>query len=100
MGTWLESMMIHDDIVTKLAENPILPVPSNPPFAMNIVSHDDYITFVRAYVGVASVLSVFAWADSLGNDVCREHALAVLHLWQGVDGYREVKSISPQPYPF
>lgn len=95
MGIWLESMMIHDDIVTKLAENPVLPVPlSNPPYAMNIASHDDYITLVRAYIGVASVLSVFAWTDSLGNDVCREHTLAVLHLWQKVDGYREVRSTS------
>jgi hypothetical protein len=95
MGTWLESMMIHDDIVTKLAENPVLPVPqSNPPYAMNITCHDDFVTFVRANIGVASVLSVFAWADSLGNDVCRQHTLAVLHLWQGVDGYREVRSIS------
>lgn len=95
MGTWLESMMIHHDIVTKLAENPVLPVPlSNPPHAINITSHDDYITLVRAYMGVASVLSVFAWADSLGHDVCREHTLAVLHLWQKVDGYREVRASS------
>jgi hypothetical protein len=99
MGTWLESMIIHDDIVTKLAENPVLPVPlSNPPYAVNITSHDDYITLVRAYIGVASVLSVFAWTDSLGNDVCREHTLAVLHLWQKVDGYREVRSASSGHY--
>lgn len=93
MGAWLESMMIHDDMVIKLAENPVLPIPqSNPPYAMNITSHDDFVVLVKAFIGVASVLSVFAWTDSLGNDVCREHTLAVLHLWQNVDGYREVRS--------
>ena len=93
MGTWLESMVIHDDMVTKLAENPVLPTPqSNPPYATNITSHDDYVVLVRAFIGVASVLSVFAWTDSLGNDVCREHTLGILHLWQKVDGYREVRS--------
>lgn len=95
MGIWLESMIIHDDVVAKLAENAVLPVPhSQPPFLLrdtiNAISHDDFVIFVRAYIGVASVLAVWAWADSLGNDVCRERALAILHLWQGVDGYREV----------
>jgi hypothetical protein len=96
MGIWLESMIIHDDMVTKLAENAVLPVPhSQPPFllrnTLNAVSHDDFVTFVRAYIGVASVLAVWAWADSLGNDSCRERTLAILHLWQGVDGYCEVR---------
>lgn len=95
MGIWLESMIIHDDVVAKLAENAVLPVPhSQPPFllrdTLNAISHDDFVIFVRAYIGVASVLAVWAWADSLGNDVCRERTLAILHLWQGVDGYCEV----------
>ncbi|KAF9464803.1 hypothetical protein BDZ94DRAFT_1255296 [Collybia nuda] len=95
MGIWLESMILHDDIAAKLAENAVLPVPhSHPPFLLRCtpitVSHDEFITFVRGYVGVASVLAVWAWADSLGNDVCRERTLAVLHLWQSVEGYREI----------
>ncbi|KAG5648761.1 hypothetical protein DXG03_000109 [Asterophora parasitica] len=96
MGIWLESMILHEDIVTKLAENPVLaPLQSHSPLhfrnKMNIPSHDAFVTLVRAFAGVASVLAVFAWADSLGNDICREQTLAVLHLWQGVDGYREVR---------
>lgn len=95
-GIWLESMIIHEDLVTKLGENPVLPVAqSHPPLllrnSVNAVSHADFIVFVRAYIGVASVLAVWAWTDSLGNDSCREQALAVLRLWQGVDGYREVR---------
>ncbi|KAF5388182.1 hypothetical protein D9615_000697 [Tricholomella constricta] len=95
MGIWLESMILHEDIVTKLAENAVLAAlqchsPLHFRNKMNIPSHDAFIALVRAFIGVASVLAVFAWADSLGNDVCREQTLAVLHLWQGVDGYREI----------
>lgn len=95
LGAWLESMIIHDDIVTKLAENPVLPIPQSPsPFLLRnsfiSVSHGDFINFLRAYIGVSSVLAVWGWADSVGNEVCRERTLSVLRLWQGVDGYREV----------
>lgn len=94
-GIWLECMITHPDIVTKLAENPVLPIAhSRPPVllgpGLSAVSHDEFVAFVRAYIGVASVLAVYAWADSLPNDRCRERTLGILRLWQGVDGYREV----------
>lgn len=94
-GIWLECMTTHPDLVTKLAENPVLPIAHSGPPALlgegsSAVSHDEFIAFVRAYIGVASVLAVYAWADSLPNDRCRERTLGVLRLWQGVDGYREV----------
>jgi hypothetical protein len=95
-GIWLECMTTHQDLVTKLAENPVLPIAHSRPPALlgngsSAVSHDEFIAFVRAYIGVASVLAVYAWADSLPNDRCRERTLGVLRLWQGVDGYREVR---------
>jgi hypothetical protein len=58
---------------------------------------------VRALLGVSSVLGALSWADSVGNDLCRERALAVLVLWQTVDGYREVGLClipSSNSYPF
>jgi hypothetical protein len=94
LGNWVESMITHDDVVTKLGDNPVLPtqllLPLRLHSTMNICSHDDFIAAVRAFVGVASVMAVWAWSDELGNDTCRERALGILHLWQGVDGYREV----------
>lgn len=94
IGAWLESMMTHDDIVIKLGENPVLPTRPLPPLcfhsATNVASHDVFIASVRAFVGIACVLAVWAWTDELGDDNCRERALAILHLWQGVDGYRDV----------
>lgn len=105
LGNWLASMILHDDIVTKLSDNLISPNAVPPPVLFgtdrdNQVSHDEFIAFVRAYVGVASVLGVLAWADSVGNDDCRERTLAVIHLWQSVEGYREVSAsrlLSPLP---
>ena len=47
--------------------------------------------FLRAFIGVSCVLAVYAWADSLPDEFCRERSLAILRLWQGVDGYREVR---------
>ncbi|KAI5993615.1 hypothetical protein EDD15DRAFT_2388047 [Pisolithus albus] len=45
-------------------------------------SHGDYIGFVKAFVGIACVLAVYAWSDSLPNVNCRERTLGVLRLWQ------------------
>ncbi|KAE9404801.1 hypothetical protein BT96DRAFT_394283 [Gymnopus androsaceus JB14] len=105
LGIWLASMMGHDDLVTKLAENPLYPNSggaypklfvrnglNNTIGGMGLggaLSHDEFIAFVRAFIGVASVLAVWAWSDSLGNNVCRERTLGVLRLWQGTD-YREI----------
>ncbi|KAF9006670.1 hypothetical protein BDQ17DRAFT_1352181 [Cyathus striatus] len=95
VGVWLECMIIHGDINAKLAENPVLPnIQSLPPHLfenpMLSTSHDEFIIFIRALVGICSVLAVWAWADSIGHDECRERALAILQLWQRVDGYREI----------
>jgi hypothetical protein len=95
-GIWLECMTTHPDIMTKLAENPVLPIArSLPPVLLQssfpTVSHDGFVAFVRAYIGVASVLAVYAWADSVPNECCRERTLGILRLWQSVDGYREVR---------
>jgi hypothetical protein len=97
-GIWLECMITHSDIMMKLAENPVLPIAhSRPPAllgsSLSAASHNEFVAFVRAYIGVASVLAVYAWADSLPNDRCRERTLSILRLWQGVDGYREVRHV-------
>lgn len=93
-GIWLECMISHLDLKTKLAEIPVLPVPRSHSSLLGAstgsVTYDDFIAFVRTFIGVASVFAVYAWTDSLGNDRCRERTLGVLRLWQGVDGYKEV----------
>lgn len=93
-GIWLESMVAHSDVVSSLAENPVLSVPlprllsHRPPSSSP--SQDDFVAFVRAYTGVACVLAVYAWSDSLPDERCRARTLGILRLWQGTDGYREV----------
>ncbi|KAJ7693853.1 hypothetical protein B0H17DRAFT_1058481 [Mycena rosella] len=96
IGIWLETMLNHPNLVAKLAENPV-PVDRAPPPVLLLrlvppaeITHDELVTFTRAYIGVASVLAVWAWTDSLGNDDCRAQTLAILRLWQNVDGYREI----------
>jgi hypothetical protein len=99
IGIWLETMLNHPNLVAKLAENPVLADRKTHPAALlrrvlpAEISHDELITFTRAYIGVASVLAVWAWTDSLGNDDCRAQTLAILRLWQNVDGYREVVAL-------
>lgn len=96
-GILLESMVAHEDLVTRLSENLVVPTsPLLPPQLLartkTGVSHDDFLAFLRAFIGVSCVLAVYAWADSLPNPPCRERILSILRLWQGVDGYREVGS--------
>ncbi|KAF8326413.1 hypothetical protein F5887DRAFT_1197258 [Amanita rubescens] len=94
LGIWLESMTIHDVLPAKLAEIAVPPSQITPPLLLSektgSVRHDEFIAFVRAFVGVSSVLAVWAWSDSIGHDACREQSLAILHLWQNVSGYREI----------
>ncbi|KAF9567392.1 hypothetical protein CPC08DRAFT_740271 [Agrocybe pediades] len=94
LGCWLECMITHDTLVSRLAQAPSPEPRSLPPLLFQSgsenVSHTDFIVFVRAILGVASVLAALAWADSMGNVQCRERALALLVLWQGIDGYREI----------
>lgn len=95
LGIWLQTMTAQPDILRKLAENPVLPMAlTHPPPLLGqfnaSVTHDEFIAFLRAYIGVACVLAVYAWADSVPNSLCQERALAILRLWQGMIGYREV----------
>ncbi|OBZ70476.1 hypothetical protein A0H81_09740 [Grifola frondosa] len=94
-GIWLESMVIHEDIVSTMEENPVPPISLlHPPLLLRspktAVSHDEFVAFLRAFIGVSCVLAVYAWADSLPHERCRERTLGIIRLWQGVDGYREI----------
>ncbi|KAH9942567.1 hypothetical protein B0H21DRAFT_710305 [Amylocystis lapponica] len=94
-GILLVSLVMHEDIVSSLSENPLLPIPlRNPPLLLGMsksaIPHDEFVAFLRAFIGVSCVLAVYAWADALPHLRCRERALGILRLWQGVDGYREI----------
>jgi hypothetical protein len=100
LGCWLECMSSHESLVAKLGDSTVLPSPPVlPPLlfqSQTPTSHQQFLVFVRAVIGIASVLAVWAWADCIDNELqqdraCRERASSVLALWQGVDGYREVK---------
>lgn len=93
MGCWLECMISHDNLINKMEQNGSAEK-KLPPLLFQArtakVSHENFIIFVRALLGISTVLVALAWADSMGNVQCRERALAILVLWQGTDGYREV----------
>lgn len=93
-GIWLENMILNHDIQDKLSENPPTIRVPYPPLLWQFtwpISHDDFIAFIRASIGVAAVIAVYAWSDSVPVDDCRERALAILRLWQNISGYREVR---------
>ncbi|KAK0190531.1 hypothetical protein F5146DRAFT_1121051 [Armillaria mellea] len=91
MGTLLETMTFHEDLVTKLSENSVpatqLPPPQVPSTS---TEHDEFIRFVRAFIGIGAVFAAWAWSDSTGAEACRERALAIILMWQGIEGYREI----------
>ncbi|KAG7447529.1 uncharacterized protein BT62DRAFT_892072 [Guyanagaster necrorhizus] len=91
MGTWLETMTFHEDLVTKLSENSVSSTQLPPPRVPSTsIEHDEFIRFVRAFIGIAAVFAAWAWSDSTGAEACRERALAIILMWQGVEGYREI----------
>ena len=94
-GIWLESMVANEGAVDNLADNPVVSVT-----LPHLLSHrpvvaaptqDEFVAFVRAFVGIACVLAVYAWSDSLPDKPCRKRILGILRVWQSVDGYREVR---------
>lgn len=98
LGCWLECMVIHDNLTSKLEEASVPSHSQSPPLLFqerhSPVSHPQFLTFVRALLGISAVLAALSWSDSIGNNLCRERALGLLVLWQGVDGYREVSDTS------
>lgn len=104
LGCWVGCMISREELTQKFANNP---VPSNrPPLfrslfqrRMTPISHEEFIMFVRALLGVSTVLSMLAWSDSLGNDLCCERTLNILVVWQSVNGYREVELLNFEVMP-
>lgn len=98
LGCWLECMLIHENLTSKLSATPISSEQLPPPLLLqerhSSVTHTQFITFVRALLGVSAVLAALSWSDSLGGGLCRERALGLLVLWQGIEGYRQVSCIS------
>jgi len=104
LGCWLECMLNHEDLVNKLADGPIPEGPwSAPPLLFqerhSEISHTTFIMFIRAFIGISTVLAMLAWSDSLGDDPCCERTLNILVVWQGIDGYREVGHTCHCPCP-
>ncbi|CAA7258559.1 unnamed protein product [Cyclocybe aegerita] len=93
LGCWLECMINHEGLVSKLEQTSPAPG-SQPPLLFQDrqaeVTHDDFLAFVRAFLGIMPVLAALAWADSIGNNMCTERVLGILVIWQGVKGYREI----------
>ncbi|KAI0029917.1 hypothetical protein K488DRAFT_55305 [Vararia minispora EC-137] len=90
-GVVLHALIQHSDLNARLAENPVLQdTPLVSDNELEIGSHDEFVAYLRAWLGVACVLSVYAWADSLPVVRGRERALGVLTVWQGFKGYREI----------
>ena len=96
-GVLLAALVSHNEIFTRLAEKPVLPrSPPHPPVLMQEAgergqpTHDEFVAFLRTFIGVSCVLAVYAYTDSLPNKKCRERVLGILRVWQGVKGYREV----------
>jgi hypothetical protein len=50
----------------------------------------DIVFLARVLIGVAAVFAVFIWTAHRGEFEQARRALAIIHLWQGVDGYNEV----------
>ncbi|KAF9534121.1 hypothetical protein CPB83DRAFT_902092 [Crepidotus variabilis] len=95
LGCWLESILSHEVLSSKLAAHPI-PVEPRPQLPLLFertpeITQEGFILFVRAFLGVTTVLGILVWADSLGgDDPCCERTLSVMILWQGAHGYREI----------
>lgn len=98
-GIWLENMISNPEVTDRLLDNPIsTPGILRPPSLWSnekTMSHKEFIAFVRAVIGVAAVIAVYAWSDSVPVYNCRERALGVLRFWQTASGYKEVQKSCP-----
>ncbi|KAF5333157.1 hypothetical protein D9611_002711 [Ephemerocybe angulata] len=91
LGIWLSCVLLNSELYNPLVREDTstwdaLPLQlfRNGGTACN---HDEFLTFVRALVGVIAVTAAFAFADGLPYELCRERTLAIINIWQSVEGY-------------
>ncbi|KAI0065773.1 hypothetical protein BV25DRAFT_1798238 [Artomyces pyxidatus] len=89
-GVALHAFIANDAIVARLSEQPVPDAPSFGQHDGAVATHSEFITYMRAWIGISGVLAVYAWADSEPNIRCRERAFGILRVWQGTKGYREI----------
>jgi len=64
------------------------------------VSIADRRSFVRAIIGVSSVLPIFCWANSEGKHHCLQRVIHAFLIWQMDPGYSEVQQLFFPEIPF
>lgn len=92
LGTWLISIMSHPNYFTKMKSTENIDSSCVPSLfdSGQSMTHEGFMALTKSFIGAASTMVILAWADSWGDDDCMERIVAVLRLWQTVDGYREV----------
>lgn len=94
LGAVLNALVANDDMRERLAENPVDPdALVHADCERDFTSHDEFVAYLRAWIGVASVITVFSWADSLDgsdSDKALGRIAPIIYLWQACPGYREV----------
>jgi hypothetical protein len=103
LGIILDSLINHPDLVSKLSESSTVWAITHgvsPPrlWADAVsqavpISHDEFLIFLRAFIGIGCTVVTWFWADILPNRACRDRSLSIIRLWQDVPGYREVRFV-------
>ncbi|KZV64689.1 hypothetical protein PENSPDRAFT_757048 [Peniophora sp. CONT] len=94
LGAVLHALIANEELRERLAENPADPdALVNADCERDFTSHDEFVSYLRAWIGVASVMTVFSWADAVDGPVVKnalQHITTIVYLWQACPGYSEI----------
>ncbi|KAF8492904.1 hypothetical protein JB92DRAFT_3236124 [Gautieria morchelliformis] len=92
-GVFLVSMLENDASLLKVSQLPIQEPPVRPTAlwsSTSLASFYEFVAFLRAFLGIAHMMAVMCWANHVADTSSTERILAMLRLWQEVEGYREI----------
>jgi hypothetical protein len=92
LGLWLASVSeSQSELLLHICRSPTMS--DAPPLSTDeaALSHDAFLSYVKTFIGVATVTSVFVWAAREEEWDVAERALGIIRLWASCISYDEVR---------
>jgi hypothetical protein len=91
LGVWMHYLAEDPEFLSRLSENPSISGPPPPSIEEACTSHDTFVSYLRALIGVGLTTCVLLYTDGRRHPEVGEKILDIIQLWRLCPGYREVR---------